>query len=950
MRAPSLKSELRAAGFFDPARAESLLGTLDLSDEARASLVARLADVADPDLGLLAAVRLADVGVQLVSGSDALLAVAGFSQGALDLLVAHPQLASALNEPADLETVTRDGERAAALAALKGADPASEIREHYYRRLLAVLAADLLAGEDVFAQVARALTCVVGGALEAAWHASGAPASLAVIAMGKTGGEEINYISDVDLTYVLPDDATASDVAVATEAIGKISTLISAPGTWPALWEIDLALRPEGKDGPVVRTIASSLAYYKKWAENWEFQALLKARPIAGNLEVGRAYTDAVAPLVWDAASRTNFVESSRAMRQRVEAHLPAKLRAREIKLGEGSLRDVEFTVQLLQMVHGRGDHALRVRPTLDGIAALRDGSYISRTHAAKLDSAYRFLRNLEHRSQARRLRRTHQLPTDEATLRAIARSMGMRAAGDVDERFNATRAEVRALQQEIYYRPLLGVTAALAPDEVALEPEAAAARLLAIGFKNPQAAMANVAALTAGLSRTAAIQRHILPAMLEWFSRGPMPDRGLASYRTVSEGLGATSWFMRLLRDSALAAERMAHLLSTSQFVRDGMRDFAESVAWLDDDSLLVPKTREALGAELDAILDRRGPEAMAHAGRFLRRRELLRTAIADILGLIDRREIRRAVTNAAEVAVRAALRGARVVADDVEFGIIAMGRYGSSDLNYASDADVMFVFRGGEDARVAADAVAHAFIASLNSIDTEPPLPIDADLRPEGKSGALVRSLDGYRDYYAKWVDTWERQALLKARYAGGNHAIVEEFLAMIDPLRYPKKLNATEVQEIRLMKARIERDRTPRGTRGRHLKLGPGGLFDIEYAVQFLQLRWAHEYPQLRVTGTQEAIDAAAACGVLSSDDAEALRRAWNMADALRGANVLASGRTHGAKVDILPTDVDELGVIAALMGVPLEERHEMEETYLRRARIARGVVEKILFEED
>ncbi|MGV9182336.1 bifunctional [glutamine synthetase] adenylyltransferase/[glutamine synthetase]-adenylyl-L-tyrosine phosphorylase [Arcanobacterium canis] len=949
MRRVTLTGQLRAAGFFDPSRAAKLLESLTHDPQYSQVLVNRLAKVADPDLGLLAAVRLADVGIDLATASEEMLAVVGFSTGALDLLVAHPHLASALDTRLDLESVSLESEKARAVR-MCGTEPADTIREYYYRRLLAILAADLLSPTDAFVHVGKALSAVVGATLEAAWVAVGAPENLAIIAMGKTGGDEVNYISDVDVTYVLPSDASSVDIEAATTAISEISRLITLPGSWPALWDIDLALRPEGKDGPVVRTVESSLTYYRKWAENWEFQALLKARAIAGNMQVGLSYTEAVAPLIWDAASRTNFVESSRAMRRRVEAHLSPKLRDREIKLGEGGLRDIEFTVQLLQMVHGRNDFALRVRPTLEGIEVLASGSYMSRSHAARLDSAYRFLRNLEHRCQSRRFRRTHQLPTDNVTLRAIARSLGLSGMKELEERFQSIRREVRALQQEIYYRPLLGVTASLHPDEVALEPHAGAARLSAIGFKNPTSAMTNVASLTTGLSRTAAIERHILPAMLQWFSEGPMPDRGLASYRTVSESLGSTSWFMRLLRDSTLAAQRMAHVLSTSQFVRDGMSNFAESVAWLDDDAQLIPKTREALGYELDAILARRGPESMAHAGRFLRRRELLRTALADILGLVDRPQIRRAVTNAAEVAVRAALRGARCVADDVEFGIIAMGRYGSCDLNYASDADVMFVYRGGHDAERAAGNVAHTFIASLNSIDSEPPLLIDAGLRPEGKSGALVRSLDGYREYYTKWADTWERQALLKARYAGGNHAIVEEFLDMIAPSRYPAHLSANEIQDIRLMKARIERDRTPRGTRGRHLKLGPGGLFDIEYAVQYLQLKHAHRFPQLRVTGTQEAMNVAVDVGVLSPADAKALSQAWNMADALRGANVLASGRTQGAKVDILPTDVDELGVIAALMGISPEERHEMEETYLRRSRIARGVVEKILFEEE
>src|SRR5690606_4983305 len=305
-----------------------------------------------------------------------------------------------------------------------------------------------------------------------------------------------------------------------------------------------------------------------------EFQALLKARTVAGDRDLGRAYEDAIAPFVWSAAGRENFVEDSQAMRRRVEDHVPAAEADRQLKLGKGGLRDVEFTVQLLQLVHGRADESIRSRSTLTALGELAAGGYVGREHAARLGVCYRFLRSLEHRIQLFRLRRTHLVPTAEDELRRLARSLGMRAEGaaGLSERWRATRREVRGLHEEIFYRPLLPAVAQLSPDEVSLAPEAAKARFAAIGYRDPAGAMRHVTALTEGVSRRAAIQRQLLPVMLGWFAEGADPDAGLLAFRTLSETLGTTHWYLKLLRDSGSAAQRLAHLLSNSRYMADAL------------------------------------------------------------------------------------------------------------------------------------------------------------------------------------------------------------------------------------------------------------------------------------------------------------------------------------------------------------------------------------------
>ena len=246
-------------------------------------------------------------------------------------------------------------------------------------------------------------------------------------------------------------------------------------------FEVDANLRPEGRQGALVRTLDGHVTYYKRWAKTWEFQALLKARPIAGDPELGKAYAEAVAPMVWSAAGRPDFVGDVQAMRRRVEENVRPDQRARELKLGPGGLRDVEFAVQLLQLVHGRTDEALRSGSTLDALRALSDGGYVGRDDAANLAASYRFLRLLEHRLQLQRLRRTHLLPAanDTDALRWLARSAKLRPDGRKDvvgvlmAEWTRNARRVRRLHEKLFYRPLLTAVSRLSADTARLSAKA---------------------------------------------------------------------------------------------------------------------------------------------------------------------------------------------------------------------------------------------------------------------------------------------------------------------------------------------------------------------------------------------------------------------------------------------------------------------------------------------
>jgi [glutamine synthetase] adenylyltransferase / [glutamine synthetase]-adenylyl-L-tyrosine phosphorylase len=613
-----------------------------------------------------------------------------------------------------------------------------------------------------------------------------------VIGMGKCGGRELNYVSDVDVVFVAEpvqslapgegqtaDDAEERALATADQLATSLMRACSAATAEGTLWPVDANLRPEGKDGPLVRTLASHVAYYERWAKTWEFQALLKARPVAGDLALGEAYVDAVAPFVWRAAEREHFVEDVQAMRRRVEEQVPSREVERQLKLGPGGLRDVEFSVQLLQLVHGRADESLRPRGTLPAIRALAAGGYVGRDDGARLDEAYCLLRTLEHRVQLHRLRRTHLMPADDDDLRRLGRQLGHRAepATAVTRQWLQEAREVRRLHRRLFYRPLLSAVARLSPDEVRLSPDAARARLHALGYRDPAGALRHLEALTEGVSRRAAIQRQLLPALLGWFADEADPDAGLLAFRRVSDSLGTTHWYLKMLRDESTAAARLAHVLARSRYAADLLQQAPESVALLGDDAGLQPRALAALRAEVASAVARYpDPGRAIRAVRALRRRELFRIATSDLLGRLQLSDVGTALTHLTAAVVEGGLAVARRVVEaqrgskvPTRLLVVAMGSLGAGEPGYGSDADVLFVHdplpgADDEDAQEAAVAVVSELRRLLGDPGPDPALSLDADLRPEGRNGPVVRSLDSYAAYYERWSLVWEAQALLR------------------------------------------------------------------------------------------------------------------------------------------------------------------------------------------
>jgi [glutamine synthetase] adenylyltransferase / [glutamine synthetase]-adenylyl-L-tyrosine phosphorylase len=1112
----SLTGWLARMGFADIPRAEREFAALGLVGDDH-PLLAALAQASDPDLALAGLAQVAERDKSLINGltkdpafRTRLIAVLGVSKALADHLARHPADSAVLRgRDADrrpvpsqlraelLRSVGADPGNPVPTAAVGDAtaDPAARLAAAYRRGVLHLAARDqtgVITIDEAAAELADLADAVLEAALAVARAeltaehpaeaAAAAAARLAIVAMGKCGARELNYASDVDVIFVAELAESAGDQISEEAALGAATRLAAGvirvcERSTPegAIFPVDPNLRPEGRQGPLVRTLASHLAYYDRWAKTWEFQALLKARPAAGDRDLGARYAEAVAPLVWRASQRENFVEDVQAMRRRVVATLPKNMAGRELKLGPGGLRDIEFAVQLLQLVHGSTDDRLRVPGTLPALQALADGGYVGRADAEDLAQAYRFLRQTEHLLQIYQLRRTHTLPTDPAVLRRLGRALrksnspqpvfpngplvplaparpplarprpgggpslgrpqsgGGRLAGArpqpsasaasaaPEEAFTQawTRhaQQVRRLHEKLFYRPLLDAVAKLPSGAARLTPDAARARLEALGYRDPAGALRHIEALTSGLRRRAAIQRTLLPVLLGWFADAAEPDAGLLAFRQVSEALGETPWFLRLLRDETKAAERIACVLASSRYATGLLLRAPEAVAIFADDAELVPKTADALRAEMLAAARRHAAtlvpattspattnpssptttnttrpsnitptdaEQAAVTIRSLRRRELLRVAAADVLGLIGLAETAEALT-AITTATLDAVLAVAIAKIEMElraplptrFAVIAMGRYGGHESGFGSDADVIFVHdplvgaEAGPAAERQASDAAQAVGAELRRLLSlpapDPPLLVDADLRPEGRQGPLVRSLAACRAYYQRRAAPWEFQALLRAEFAVGNADLGAEFIALADPFRYPVDgLADPAAREIRRIKARIEAERIPRGTdRALHLKLGPGGLSDVEWTVQLLQLRYGHALEGLRTTRTLAALDAAVEAGLVSTADAAALTAAWRFGSRVRNAIMLVRGRPG----DAFPAKHDELTAVARLLGYKPSSggaggtdagrssnsgvawndtpAQALEEDYRRTARRARKVMDRLFY---
>lgn len=756
--------------------------------------------------------------------------------------------------------------------------------------------------------------------------------ALTVIGMGKLAGEELNYSSDIDVMFV--GEGSTRVLERRARAIMDVAR---------RCFRVDANLRPEGRNGPLVRSTESYVSYWRSWAEPWEFQALLKARPVAGDTELGDRWLEAAQQALWARPFDADALRSLRAMKARAEAEVARRgVDTREIKRGPGGIRDIEFTVQLLQLVHGHLDPDLRGATTLTVLAEMAREGYIDESDGEHMASAYRLLRTVEHRLQLVDEQQVHTVPDDERQLDHLARVMGLRdtpegtAAEQLLRDLRATQATVRSIHERVYFRPLLEAFAATSSADTLLGPEATTARLQAFGFVDAVRTQAAMGDLTRGLSRSSRLMLQLLPLLLDWLSTSPDPDLGLLQVRNLLTGPRASRQIAETFRDSPAAARALCSLAGTSRLLGDIVAANPDLVARLDDPERLVTQPVEVLVDRASTSLRlREGDTERQSSLRRWQQRNLLGIGARDISGAADVRQVGRDLTALAEATLRSALVS---IESQVEFAVIGLGRFGGAELAYASDLDLAFVHRGTKaDDIDEARRVAQTLMRMVAGTTPATRLyEIDADLRPEGKSGPLSRSLDSWSTYWRGQALTWERQAMTRARVVAGDIDLGTELLETLSAPIWEPGLSAEEVRDIRRMKARIESERIPIGEDPDfHLKLGRGSLSDIEFTAQLLQLQAG-----VRATGTLDALTSLAGHGVLDGDDAAVLAESYEFCEQVRNRWFLV----NSGPGDSLPTQPESLLWLARAMDTT---PGALREHYRRVTRRARVVVERVFY---
>ena len=904
------------------------------ADARTARMLVERAVEAHPDLA-------ADLAEQPLL-RDGLVALACASRALASAVVADASLLDPLRDPDEVDRErTRETYRAL-WQAFAPHDPGG-LRRWKRRELLRTAVRDLLGIADMPA-VGRELAELARVCVEGALELVDPAVTMTVVGMGKLGGRELNYASDIDILFVHEGDAD-----LAERAARAVLSTMSTPSEDGIVFRTDANLRPEGRQGPLTRTLASYTTYYDEWARTWEFQALVKARPVAGDRELGERFMAVATPRVWPEKLDPDAIREIRAMKERAEEITQRKgISDRELKRGRGGIRDIEFAVQLLQLVHGRDDGTVRSPTTLDALHELADGGYVERADADRLDRAYQFLRTVEHRLQLYDEQQTHLIPSDAQARVRLARVLGYRDGPERTalERFETEHRQhqlaVRSIHERLFFAPLLETLAGTGP----LSPEAAEERLAAFGFTDVERTRAAVRELAAGLTRRSRVMRELLPVILGWLSETPDPDLGLLQLRRLAEGPARSASLAVTFRDHPGAAERACHLLGSSRVVGDTMRRHPEFVDVLDDDDALdVEATRADLVGDAFGTLEWRGDQEQRREGlRRFKRRELLRIATRDLLGYARLEATERELTGLAEACLEAALKSLRPT---LPFAVIGMGRLGGGELSYASDIDVMFVYDGdsAEDFRDA-EQIAAQLVQEIGATTAEgQTFRIDARLRPEGNQGPLARSIGGFRQYYAQWGLTWERQALTKARFVAGDAELGARFATVAAEFTYGQPMSDDDVREIRRMKARIERERIPPGEDPQfHLKLGRGSLSDVEFTVQLLQLVHGAEHPDVRVPGTIDALERLGTHDLLDADDTEVLEEAYRFCERARNAQYLQTAHPS----DALPSDKADLERLALLLGYVHRPHSVLRDDYRRVTRRARRVVERVFYD--
>lgn len=930
-------------------------------------LVDGLAATGDPAFALIALSRLRDVDAQrpAVERLAPLLRLLGSSPALGNALIANgPAWRASFDDVYAVASRSVDAHVAALDAAgARGPLPRAALqqllRRHHRRELLRIGGRDLLGLATVddtvreLSALADALVIVATACARAQvgvdWHDAGQP--FVVFGMGKHGGEELNYSSDIDLIYVYETDGeyggrTAREFfSRVAEEITKAIAEVTGDGF---CFRVDLRLRPGGGDGPVAVGVDAMLQHYEAVGETWERAVWLKGRAIGGDTRFGAEVLEMLEPFVFRRFLDYATLNDLKAMKRRVDASFrDSAVWERNVKLGRGGIREVEFVVQAHQLVHAGKDPRLRSRTTLALLPRLAECGYMQPAQADGLAAAYRFLRDVEHKLQIVDERQTQVVPADPRERAALARRMGFRGAGAaaafeaaLREHTGLAHAEFASLfEVATTEREREPDTAAARVFEELDDTTAARERLARLGFVDLDTALADLALLRDGHRHAPASPRRrqvlaqLAPSLLGEITRSSRPDRALHQMATFIGTVGARSSYLHLLLENPGVMRLLVRLFATSEYLS---RFFVQHPELIDNlvraDLVRVTRTREAMAAELDDRLAAAPDfEIELDTLRRFRHEEFLRIGVHDIEGELRLADVGQQLSCLAEVCLGAAAGLAQretrtrlaLPADAPVDGlaVVAMGKLGGSELSYNSDLDLIYVYDAGQRDAWGERAGAHEVftrIAQRTISNLQTPTregivyQIDTRLRPSGNQGPLVTSIDAFETYHREAAQLWERQALIKARAVVGPPALRARLKTAIEFFVYAPGLDAAGVGEIAAMRERIARERG--GQEGINIKTARGGLVDVEFLVQMLQLKHGAQHASLRTPNTGQALVALARLALLPAVDAVVLHDGYDFLRRLESRLRIE----HDQPVEAIDDDPAVLNSVARALG--------------------------------
>ena len=792
------------------------------------------------------------------------------------------------------------------------------LRQHKQREYLRIGARDLMPAVTMEDTV-RELTALAEASLEAAYRrcraevekdygtlalvGSNEPNRFVVLGMGKLGGGELNFSSDIDVIFLYESDEGESaggpkGKMSPREFFGELGKkIIHAMGQVTEegfVFRTDLRLRPLGVNGPLVQSVDSAMLYYESWGQCWERAALIKARPVAGARDLGNGFLKEVEPFVYRRYLDYTTVDELRHMKARIENELLARQdKERNVKLGVGGIREVEFFTQALQLVNGGYEPKLRGPSTLPALAELARHDLIAKKDRDLLTDAYCFLRQVEHKVQIVQEAHAHSIPEGRDEEQALARRLGYRRKGKRSEReqfwqdYRRRTKNVRGMFERLFYSAQKEIEhdAASAAGSVWHDldrRDVVMAELAKAGFAEPAKTYENLLAVRDGevyappSPKRLKVMRLLGPALMAEITSSSAPDRALLNLTEFSHRIGGRTGFLTLLAENPETMRLLITLFAESQFLTDLFLKRPELIDTLIRvDLTRFEKTRTEMLAELRAALAEHADiEATLNALRRYKTEEFIRIGLHDLGGALELVQVLTQLSNLADACVQAAVDLTLAELEQKfgeipngQFAVIGGGKLGGREVDYNSDLDLIFVYDAGAEAQSGSGLPAHDYyvragqkLLTYLGAPTEEGIAykVDMQLRPSGKSGPLVSSLDAFREYHKTSSQLWERQALIKTRFVAGDSALGREAERITRAFAYGKSLNSEEIGEIHHLRMRMERELAGEDESRFNLKKGRGGLVDIEFLTQMLQLTHGHRSARLRRRETLGALN--------------------------------------------------------------------------------------------